>query len=106
MFLDNYLRELRISRANGKYKRGLAVVYAQNESTREPIFGEIQTLLGGTILQLQCLTTVEFDERTHCFVVQGTSQTTQVAVDNLLYPDALSIYAIGRKYIRVKEHFI
>uniref|UniRef100_A0A914PXE0 Uncharacterized protein n=1 Tax=Panagrolaimus davidi TaxID=227884 RepID=A0A914PXE0_9BILA len=102
----NYLTSLRTSRSMGKYKKGLAVVYGINEETREPVFGEIVDLLNGNTLQLICLTLEEFDEATHCYVIQGCPNRTQVHVDALLYPDPMPIYTFNRRYIRLREHLL
>uniref|UniRef100_A0A914Y9J8 C2H2-type domain-containing protein n=1 Tax=Panagrolaimus superbus TaxID=310955 RepID=A0A914Y9J8_9BILA len=97
----NYISSLRKSRSQGKYKRGLAVVYGINQETREPVFGEIQFLVDGTMLQLICLTLEEFDERSHCYVIRGTSNRTQVQIGDLKYPDPVPIYTHERRYIQM-----
>uniref|UniRef100_A0AC35G4A2 C2H2-type domain-containing protein n=2 Tax=Panagrolaimus sp. PS1159 TaxID=55785 RepID=A0AC35G4A2_9BILA len=102
----NYLTSLRTSRSMTKYKKGLAVVYGINEETREPVFGEIVDLLNGNTLQLICLTLEEFDDATHCYVIQGSPNRTQVHVDALLYPDPMPIYTYNRRYIRLREHLL
>ena len=65
----------------GKYRRGLAVVYGINEETREPVFGEIQHLIDGTTLQVICLTLEEFDDRSHCYVIQGLKELKQLLIE-------------------------
>uniref|UniRef100_A0A914R5I0 Uncharacterized protein n=1 Tax=Panagrolaimus davidi TaxID=227884 RepID=A0A914R5I0_9BILA len=102
----NYLSDLRRCRSQGKYKRGYAVVYGQNETTKQPIFGKIQSLTPENLLNLQCLQVMEFHEISHCYKIQETAQSIQVSVDSLRCSEPLSIYCRNENFIRLNYHLL
>lgn len=101
-FLADYLANRRIKRSLAKFKKNLAVVYAQNPSTREPCFGEIFNYdINADRLSLKILTLDEFDDASHCYVLTSTENVIEVTSVSLLCPEPFPIYRRRRNYVRM-----